>query len=522
MRRTVRPSARSDAWTRSAICVSRETWRSFTSSESPFSSCRSAWARRVEGRAGARVLPLAGLEGVEQRARLAGRTRSSAPRGRRGGPRPRRGSGRRRPRASARASRDHPAPLLDLLPDEPRELRPRDREVGLPRRAVEGARLEGAGRDPVLHVELRGDPGEGEVPARQEPQVPADLVQPDDAERRHRREGERAPPRRRGRSWSRRGAREGDPSTAAPGTLPGRQPSGGTLGCASRPPEAEAPARLRPSAGRASSPLAPGSLIGCPGARSRQISFPRPAIRDTKEPLREHLHERLRHRRPRRRPRSHRLLPVGAHRQGGARAARRGRGEGSAPTATPPARRRRRPAPRRRSGARRPTELRADLEKSKKKAFEQQEAAKRLGRRAGAPRGHRQARGAARRGPRRGGPPGRSRPQASRRTSRRPRPSWPGRRPRAPGAGLARPGRRSRRRRRPRPPRPRPRRRRRSSPPRRSAPTRRRRSSPRPARSSPTLEKDAQGRPAAGSRPRSASSSCRRASSSSRTTATPS
>jgi hypothetical protein len=143
----------------------------------------------VEGGAGARVLALARLEGVEERARLPvvvapARVEGVEARGDLVEEAGVLGGG------EGAGLAHHPAALGDPLPHVPGEAGAGDRQVHLARGPVEAARLEGAGRHPVLHLELGRDAGQGEVPAREEPQLLADLVEPGDAEPCHRREGE--------------------------------------------------------------------------------------------------------------------------------------------------------------------------------------------------------------------------------------------------------------------------------------------------------------------------------------------
>src|SRR6266540_3477306 len=236
----------------------------------------------------------------------------------------------------------HPAALVDLVVDEPGETGPRDGQVDLPRAAIERARLERPGRHPVLHLELRRDAGEGEIAAGEEAKVAPDLVEPHDAEARHRREGEERD-------------REGEEDLC--GDVPHRRAilvrSGPRRLSGRGPPARPAPFSPDPLP----PPCDPGYEGNLPGAPSMN-AFPIVALvgvlaaigfflsaRTAKAALAERIaaEEKLR-----------------AELEAVRKAAQESRAE----------------AKERREEA---MQLRADLERAKKKAFDQQETAKRIG-----------------------------------------------------------------------------------------------------------------------------------------------
>src|SRR6266540_3042590 len=296
---------------------------------------------RLEGRARPRVLALPRLERVEERAGL---VIVLLPAGVEGVEPNRDLVEEARLVAAGERARlaGHPAALVDLVVDEPGETGPRDGQVDLPRAAIERARLERPGRHPVLHLELRRDAGEGEIAAGEEAKVAPDLVEPHDAEARHRREGEERD-------------REGEEDLC--GDVPHRRAilvrSGPRRLSGRGPPARPAPFSPDPLP----PPCDPGYEGNLPGAPSMN-AFPIVALvgvlaaigfflsaRTAKAALAERIaaEEKLR-----------------AELEAVRKAAQESRAE----------------AKERREEA---MQLRADLERAKKKAFDQQETAKRIG-----------------------------------------------------------------------------------------------------------------------------------------------
>ena len=203
MSATVRPSVRSAACTRSAICASRARPAGASRrARAPFSSWRTSWARASNAAAVRGSCPSPASSASKSARALPSYSDQRAPRR----VEPRRDLVEeprvRLARRAARASRDD-------APCPPRSSRGRapesgpGRPAGTPARAARSsaARLERARRDPVLRLELRRDARERQVARGEEPQVAPGVVEPRDPEARRRPRTRRAPPRRRGRSW---------------------------------------------------------------------------------------------------------------------------------------------------------------------------------------------------------------------------------------------------------------------------------------------------------------------------------